>query len=320
MTISAVIVTYNSEACVASCVEELRRCLPDAEVLVVDNASTDDSRVAAERAGATVLPMEHNVGFGRACNAGAERAREDHVLFLNPDVALREVDGARLNELMAQEPFGMLVPAAGDGCFFFTERSWLSETLQLSLRALRPRELQSNNRTAPAKAGAASWVSGAVLLVRRSEFLRIGGFDASYFLYYEDRDLSFRYRKQGLPLRTTDALLAEHAGGGSSQLSDRRSNIAAFALLGWIQYQHSVRGQVTALRSWRLLRSMHAAAAGVVESAARIHPSSRLRRKGLQMREVLQEMEQIRASCGVLRQSDEHGYWPEAIAVLAELA
>jgi N-acetylglucosaminyl-diphospho-decaprenol L-rhamnosyltransferase len=305
MRLSAVIVTYNSEGCAASCIAALRRCLPEAEVLVVDNASTDDSCAAAERAGATVLRMERNVGFGRACNAGAERAREDHVLFVNPDVALSEVDEARLEELMAQEPFGLLVPAGEDERFLFTERSWLSETLELSLRALRPRELP--RRRPPARAGAEPWVSGAVLLVRRSEFLAIGGFDPSYFLYYEDRDLSYRYRQRGLPLRTTEALLAEHAGGGSSQVSDRRSHIAAFALLGWIQYQHAVGGRCTAVRSWRLLRGVHAAATTTVERAARVHPSSRLRRKSLQMREVLQEMEQIRASCGVLPQSDGHG-------------
>ncbi len=110
--ISVVIVTYNSEACVGACIDSLAASLPDAEILVVDNASTDASRAAAARHGATVVELPENVGFGRACNVGARRATREHVLFLNPDVTIRAVDAGELAKLLGTVSLGLVVPAS----------------------------------------------------------------------------------------------------------------------------------------------------------------------------------------------------------------
>jgi GT2 family glycosyltransferase len=314
--ISVVIVTYNSEACVGTCIDAVARCLPEAEALVIDNASTDASRVVAERHGARIIGLEKNLGFGRACNVGAHRAEHEHILFLNPDVAICSADPERLRALVEASAVGLVVPSATRSRFMFTERSWLQETLNLALRALRPRELP--RRPPSPRAGRAPWASGAALLVRRTEFLSVGGFDPRYFLYYEDRDLSWKYRQHHLPIRSTPALLADHAVGGSSELSDRRSNVRAFAMIGWVQYRHVVCGVEAAARTWTLGHQLHAAITCAVAWAARVAPSRRLRRKSQQLREVKQELERICASSGVLQQSDQHGYWPDAIAVLRE--
>jgi glycosyltransferase involved in cell wall biosynthesis len=313
--LSVVIVTYNSEACVGPCLDALARWLPDAERLVVDNASADASRSIAESHGATVIGLPRNLGFGRACNIGAERAQHEHVLFLNPDVAIGWADADRLKHLMAAPAFGLLAPTSTSTRFIFSESSWIRETLFLALRALRPRELP--RKVVALHAGRPVWASGAALLVRRSEFLGIGGFDPHYFLYYEDRDLSWRYRQRGLPVRTSSAIVADHVGGGSSEVGDLRSDIGAFAILGWIQYESRARGRDAAIRSWSLLHAVHTAAARSIGHTSRIIPSARLRRKSLQLGGVEQELEQICASSGVLRQSDEQGYWPDAVALLS---
>ena len=213
--ISVIIVTHNSAACVGSCLDEIASSLPDAERLVVDNASTDLSRAVAEHHGAKVTPLDKNLGFGRACNVGAGQAAHEHILFLNPDVAIGATDASLLEDLLQARDFGLNVPASTSCQFMLRERSWINETMSLSLRALRPRELPK--RVPSPRAGRAPWVSGAALLVRKAEFLSVGGFDARYFLYYEDRDLSWKYRQRGLPMRTTSALVADHAGGGSSE-------------------------------------------------------------------------------------------------------
>jgi GT2 family glycosyltransferase len=316
--LSAVIVTYNSEACVASCIAAFARWLPGAEILVVDNASTDASRAVAEAHGATVVGLERNLGFGRACNVGARQAAHEHLLFLNPDLAICEADPQALAELLAAPVLGLAVPTSQASTFLYPERSCKRETLFLALRALRPRELPG--RTERSGATGVVWASGAALLLRRSEFLDVGGFDPSYFLYYEDRDLSWRYRRRGLPIRTTPALVADHVGGGSSELSDRRANIGAFAVMGWIQYLTRVGGPDAAGRSWRLMRHVNTAVARSVWLLARVFPSTRLRRKSLQLAEVSQELQGICESSGVLEQSDGHEYWPEAVAVLRELS
>jgi N-acetylglucosaminyl-diphospho-decaprenol L-rhamnosyltransferase len=312
--ISVVIVSHNSKACVGSCIDAVARWLPEAETLVIDNASTDTSRAVAEGHGARVIGLEKNLGFGRACNIGARRAGHEHILFLNPDVAICSADTECLRVLVEAGEMGLVVPSATRSRFMFTERSWLKETLTLVLRALRPRELP--RRVPSPRAGRALWASGAALLVRRSEFLGIGGFDPRYFLYYEDRDLSWKYRQHDLPIRSTPALLADHAVGGSSKLSDRRSNVRAFAMIGWIQYRHAICGAEAAARTWIIGYQVHAVITFAVSWTARLARSRRLRRKSVQLREVKQELKRICASSGVLEQSDQHSYWPDAITVL----
>lgn len=314
--ISVVIVTYNSEACIGACIDALARWLPDTEQLVIDNASADSSRAVARHHGATVVELHENIGFGRACNIGAERAEHDHILFLNPDVAIRSADADGVAELLGVTDLGLIVPTSTNSRFTFAERSWMGETLSLTLGALWPREVSRYTPSTPG--GRALWVSGAALLVRKTEFVDLGGFDARYFLYYEDRDLSHRYRHRDLPLRTTPAIVADHVGGGSSELDDRRSNIIAFAMMGWIQYMHTVRGPDAAARAWKLAHAINVAIMRSVGGAARVAPSVRLRRKDMQLKEVMQTLKGICASSGTLEQSDDHAYWPDAVAVLGE--
>src|SRR5437899_12467319 len=91
--ISAVIVTYDSAECVGRCIVSVRDALPDAEFVVVDNGSHDDtvSAIRAAAPQARVIQSGENLGFGRACNAGAEAARGSHVLFLNRDAVVTPV-------------------------------------------------------------------------------------------------------------------------------------------------------------------------------------------------------------------------------------
>jgi GT2 family glycosyltransferase len=316
--ISVVIVTYNSEACLAACMDALARSLPDAEILVIDNASTDASRSIAEDHGATVVALRKNIGFGRACNVGAHRAQHDHILFLNPDVTIRSADESELHKLLGVDHLGLVVPASTNNEFTFTERSWAWEALELTLGGLWPREL--SRPAISRRSDQAVWASGAMLLVRASEFRRIGGFDPRYFMYYEDRDLSWRYRNCGLPVRTTTALAADHSWHRSSDVSDRGSDIIAYAMMSWLQYTHGVRGPEAAARAWTVARRTHTAITGLVNLTSRVVPSARLRRKSLQLSEVSQELSCIRARAGTLEQSDTRKYWPDAVALLSAVS
>ena len=82
--ISVVIVTFNSAACIGMCVDAVGQWLPGAERMVIDNASIDATRAVAEHHGARVVGLDENIGFGRACNLGAERAGRGHLCFSTP--------------------------------------------------------------------------------------------------------------------------------------------------------------------------------------------------------------------------------------------
>ena len=112
-TLSAVIVTHNSADVIQDCLKSVRLQLPDSEIVVVDNASGDDTRARCkEITGTTLVRNSANLGFGRACNQGVETATGSHVLFLNPDVELLAADLAHLRVEFAHEPFGQWGPSS----------------------------------------------------------------------------------------------------------------------------------------------------------------------------------------------------------------
>jgi N-acetylglucosaminyl-diphospho-decaprenol L-rhamnosyltransferase len=250
--LSVVIVTYDSATCIGGCLASVRAALPEAEVVVVDNASRDDTasetRAVAPRA--RVIETGENVGFGRACNAGAEAAGGSHVLFLNPDVVVTAVDRERLHELLDTRPFGLLAPTfEGEGDQRQAENSWANEYVAYTFATLRPSEWRP--RVWRFRGTKARWVSGAMLLVSRDEFLGLGGFDPRFFLYYEDRDLSHRYRDANLPIRTTGAIRGRHTRSSSSASDGLRAGPMAWSLLGWIQYMCIHEGEPKAVRAAR---------------------------------------------------------------------
>jgi len=263
--ISAVIVTYESATCVGRCIASLRDALPAAELIVIDNASRDDtiSAVGAAAPQARVIRNPRNDGFGRACNRGAEAAHGSHVLFLNPDVVVTAVDHERLDALLTESPFGLAAPAfIGERGRLRADRAWPSELLTHTLATLRPREWRGGRPRDDT--GHSPWVAGALLLVSRAEFLDLGGFDRRFFLYYEDRDLSRRYRTADLRIRTTEAIRARHTQGTSSALDGLRAAPMAWSLLGWIQYLYIHEGARRAFRAAHVsLGTLHAARAAL---------------------------------------------------------
>jgi N-acetylglucosaminyl-diphospho-decaprenol L-rhamnosyltransferase len=288
MDLSVVLVTFNSASCVHNCLTSVRAQLPGAEVVVVDNASADDTLRILEADEAKLISLNRNVGFGRACNQGADAATRSHLLFLNPDVVVTSADVAALEALFANRPFGMIgpKPQPGDGVIGpQQEPRLLDDWLHHTIGTLRPREW----RQLPAVSASLPdepWLSGSMLLVDRSEFLALRGFDPRFFLYYEDRDLAARYRSAGLPVRATHALRGTHIGTGSSTTDDLRVAPAAWAFLGWLEYVFIHRGERAARVSGRsAVTALRLVLAAV--SAARMTRWNRADRKRRQLHALL---------------------------------
>ncbi|MCA1682455.1 MAG: glycosyltransferase family 2 protein [Actinobacteria bacterium] len=316
--LSAVVVTHNSTCVVGECLRAARAALPEAELIVVDNASTDGTLdVCAALGGVRVLANDRNVGYGRACNQGAEAAAGTNLLFVNPDVQIVSADLAAARREAGPGPHGLVAPEMlGRDGRIRPMRHWTFDVASHVLGPLWPRELPMP-RT-PRLCRGQWWPPGALLLVDRAEFLRLGGFDRRFFLYYEDQDLARRYRAAGLPIRLTAMLCARH-DGGSSSTGDGAGATArdGWSYLSWLQYVSTWKGRRTAIRAARaaiLLRGLVLAGLGLVD---RIGPlASRAHRKRME----LLEMNEF-----VLRQSrpgavaGEMGFCPQARAIVAEM-
>jgi N-acetylglucosaminyl-diphospho-decaprenol L-rhamnosyltransferase len=229
---SVVVVSYNTKTLTLQCLESLCRNVPEGtEVCVVDNASVDHSAIALQEFARTqatpvrVLSAHRNLGFGAANNLGAGSTSGEFIALVNSDAFVREGVLHGLREYLRRTPKAAAVGPQlenVDGSFqesrfpFPTPaRAWV-ENLGLARlgRCFKPKK--------PLIAGPVQWLSGACLMIRRTVWERIGGFDERFFLYAEETDLQRRIADRGWEIHWAPDFVVTHIGG-SSGLAEREA-------------------------------------------------------------------------------------------------
>ncbi len=219
-TVTACIVTYNSERVLRRCLEALdAQTQKPARVLVWDNASGDDSAALARKQGADVTIAPTNVGFAPAANELIRRSGTPYVLLLNPDAYLRPRYIEALERAAEADPTigsvtGKLVRPARDG-----ETPCLDSTGHVlhRNRVATNRGENEPDRGQYDVAGEVFGVCAAAALYRRAmlDDVRVGSeyFDAAFFAYLEDVDLDWRARLRGWKAYYLPAAVAQHERG-----------------------------------------------------------------------------------------------------------
>jgi GT2 family glycosyltransferase len=203
--LSVVVVTYESGEALGSSLPPLLAQLdPGDELVVVDNASADDTvaRVREFAPGARLLVQGRNLGFAAGCNAGAAAAGGDLLVFLNPDAVVADgfaeaIRGPRDWDLwMGLVTAGDVLNTTG-GVVHFTGIAWSGQVGEaLSAAPAGPREVP--------------FASGACLAVPRERWVDLGGFAPEFFMYCEDVDLSLRARLWGGTIGVEPAARVDH--------------------------------------------------------------------------------------------------------------
>ena len=221
--VSVVMPVFNhadlTASCLTSLVETTNDCDVNLELIVVDNGSTDETPALLAtliQGDITVLRNEVNRGFGEACNQGAEIAKGEYILFLNNDTlllpcwltpliaALEEDQRCAAVQPRLIYPDGRLNDAGG--LVFRDGEAWVYGKGARILDAP-----QYASRRTP------DYVTGACMLIRRTAFQEVGGFDPRYApAYYEDTDLSFALRAAGWTLLYEPAATIVHLEGGTA--------------------------------------------------------------------------------------------------------
>jgi GT2 family glycosyltransferase len=222
-------VTYNSAGVLPGFLDGIPA---GAAKIVVDNASTDGSADFAERAGAEIIRLERNLGYGAACNAGAEAARSQFVIFANPDIRFRPGAIEALIAAAQKHPNAAFNPKIySHGKQVYRRRSRLLP------------HIRRIAGVAPAEDGLVPVLSGACMLVRRSDWEKIGGFDPEIFLFHEDDDFSLRLQQAGIELRLAADAAIEHGQGESSERSSSTGRIKGEAMgrsLVYVMRKHKI--------------------------------------------------------------------------------
>lgn len=197
---------------------------PALELVVVDNASRDGSIERLPRdPRLRILRNPDNRGFGAACNQGAAGCGGDWLLFLNPDCELPRGALTALRDHAARDPrigaLGAQLLDADGAPQAASRRSTPrpAQALRLAL-GLRPSPASEPfvPQVAPA-VEAVDAVSGALMLMPRALFERLGGFDTGYVLHCEDLDLCRRVLDSGHLVAIANDVRVPHHKGTSSR-------------------------------------------------------------------------------------------------------
>ncbi len=240
--VSVVIASYNMRDDVIRCLESLDR-QGDAtplEVILVDNASSDDTAAIVRERFARVVLMQlpQNVGWTRATNRGIERATGGHILLLNADTVVPPGALTRLVDYLRAHPEAGIVAGRmlnGDGSLqetardlpgpanaLFGRHSWLTRTWPNNRFSRRYLRRDAAGRTEPYDVG---WVSAAAAMFPREVVERIGALDES-FTHWVDADWCMRISRAGWRVVCVPDVAIYHLEGYGRGKKSPRSIVA----------------------------------------------------------------------------------------------
>lgn len=241
MDVSVIIVNYHSAGMVIDCINSIYDKTRDLhyEIIVVDNASGDGSgellrKTFGEKI--TVIESPENLGFGKANNLGAKQAAGKYLFLLNPDTILVNDAIGILFAYMEAHPHvgvagGNLVSPEGDPTPSFCREfddlklekqraSWgnlLGERVCAKLRIGQDRPMAEFNHTeVPEKV---AYIFGADMMVPKSLFDRVDGFDPEFFMYAEEEELTWRIHSLGFDVMSVPQAKIIHLEGATLNAS-----------------------------------------------------------------------------------------------------
>ncbi|GAA4187922.1 glycosyltransferase family 2 protein [Gryllotalpicola kribbensis] len=227
--LAVVTVSYHSQGALRELVGSLARSeLVPTATIVVDNAR-DDGLDLPTLDGLEVVAAPTNLGYGGGINFGARRLPQsvEWILITNPDVTFTEHAISTLLAVASEQPdAGAVGPRVleSDGETYPSARelpslrTGIGHALFANVWLGNPwtRRYRGENRVTTGTWRETGWLSGSCLLVRRSAFEAIGGFDESYFMYFEDVDLGARLAQAGWRNLYVPGAVVTHTGAHST--------------------------------------------------------------------------------------------------------
>lgn len=210
---SVIIISYNSGSLLPTCLHSVFRALQGMEhqVIVLDNGSPEPLTAELKLAYPQVEWMfsDTNLGFGKACNKAAEKAKYPYLFFVNPDTLVSSDTFFKVLDYTQKLPNAGIVGCRilnGNGTLQWAcRRSFPSplgaiyKTLGLAWLFPKSKRFGSYNLTYldPNEAHEVDAVSGSFFCLRQDVYREIGGFDEDFFLYGEDLDICYRVQQAG---------------------------------------------------------------------------------------------------------------------------
>jgi GT2 family glycosyltransferase len=223
MTLSIIILSYNTkdllDRCLTSVYTSLQQSPFKSEIIVIDNNSTDGSKELLKKKYPHVVSIfnEQNNGYGKANNYAVNIAKGKYILLLNSDCKVINDGIEKLVEVINTKEKAFIggklfnedrTPQQSCGPFY---------SLPIVFLMLFLKGDQFNiSRYSPNYEREVDWVSGACIIARKKDYLEVGGFDESIFMYMEEIDLLYRAKKSGFHVWFTPTAHFIHTGAASA--------------------------------------------------------------------------------------------------------
>lgn len=251
MELSIVIVNFNTcqllKDCLASVFNQTRDL--DFEVLVVDNASNDNSVEMVKKEFPTVKLITNfkNLGFAKANNLALRQSRGEFILLLNSDTFVLDNAVTKMVKFMKENPDVGIVgpkllnpdkspqPSIGQFLNLWASFLWLIGAERLGL-----------TRSSPGKIRETDWVSGACFMVRREVLTRVGLLDENFFMYLEEMELCYRAKNAGFKIYFYPEAQVLHLVRGSGER--KQAILEIYKSLNYFYQKHKSKWQQIVLK------------------------------------------------------------------------
>lgn len=265
--LSIIIVSYNTSLLLKRCLQSVFVSLSAAslvsvsEVIVVDNASKDDSplMVATSFPQVRLIVNKHNLGFASANNQGMRISKGEYILLLNSDTEVlqntmhtmlyvashkNDVDVIGFKLLNSD---GTIQPSAGFFPDILRVFYWMTfiDDIPYLTHFLQPYHV--SDRTFYEKSRYVDWASGACMLIKRNILQTVGYFDEKIFMYGEEVEWCYRIKNSGFHILFCPEAVIYHLKGSSS-LGKNSGIIDEFSSLLYFYKKHKSYPQMLILR------------------------------------------------------------------------
>ncbi len=217
MQLSVIILNYNVRYFLEQCVLSVQKALEgiDGEIIIVDNASSDDScqMIKEKFPNVTLIKNKENLGFPKGNNIGVAQAKGEYICILNPDTVVAEDTFSKILNFVTssgveKSQLGIIGCKLIDGsgkflpeCKRGVPTPWVAFTKIFGLYKLFPKSSWFNQYYAmhldENQSGEVDILVGAFMVMKRDLYLKVGGFDENCFMYSDDIDLSYLVKKAG---------------------------------------------------------------------------------------------------------------------------
>jgi GT2 family glycosyltransferase len=250
MELSIIILNYNTKdltlTCIDSIVKQYEQELTSGkfEIVLVDNASVDDSVIAFSNPkfqipNIKLIESKENTGFSRGCNLGAKNASGKFLMFLNSDTEIKDQGLLKMTQYFDdKKELGILGAKLKneDGSNQLSSGKFYN-IFNLFLMLFGFNKFL---RESPNVIKKVDWVSGASLMIRKTIFTKLGGFDKDIFMYLEDMELCYKAKLAGLDTYFFPEIMLFHKEGRSSGRSFAVINIYKSVLIFYRKHKSNL--------------------------------------------------------------------------------